>query len=78
MPAPETWYIYQNGEINAVHIRQKENACIVLYNFPSDTLYKPDKWVFFLATSTELYYKNNLILQLSETMDKEEKHTPCN
>ncbi len=77
VPAPETWYIYQNAEINAVRIRRKENACIVIYNFPSDTSYKSTK-CFFLATSTELYYRNNLILQLSETMDTEEKHPLCN
>ncbi len=56
VPAPETWYIYQNAEMNTVHICRKENACIVIHNFLSDTLYKSAKcFFFFLATSTELY-----------------------
>ncbi len=68
-------FAYQNANINGFSVRRKKNACIIIYSFPSDVLYKPT-WCAFLAYSVDLYDRNKLTLKLSETM-KMEKPILC-
>ncbi len=75
VPAPTNAYTYGHVDIKGVGITRKRNSCIVIYNLPSDALYKAIK-CDFLASSTDLYDRSNLTLRLSETI-QEGKHRSC-
>ncbi len=75
IPAPTDVYRYENVDLEESMVTRKKYSCLVIYNFPSDTLYEATE-CHFLAKSTYLYDRNNLTLHLSDTVQGQ-RHPLC-